>query len=110
MIYYQNNIERPGNEKKEADTVSTAELKLWASVLELAIHDYTIGKVRNIQSSEFLSAKKWIYTKHQTAKNSFDNICFLCKLIPDNVREKINSDPLRILRRLSNKKYDEEGV
>lgn len=80
-----------------------AELSLWASVLELAINDYTLGVMQQGTMSDFISAKDWIFFGDDLSVNSFNNICLLFNLDSDSVREILLKDPMTVRFRLSGK-------
>lgn len=105
----QSNISTLGNTGSYVGEASSPEIKLWSAVLEQAIRDYALGIARKSQCSEYKSAYLWIFSENQVAKNSFNNICYLCNLNPDSVRNKLKLEPLKILRKLSNRKYDNLG-
>lgn len=79
------------------------ELSLWASVLELAINDYTLGMMQGGKRTDFYSAKEWIFCGDKKAVNSFNNICLLFNLDSDSVREALLKDPISVRFRLAGK-------
>lgn len=84
------------------------EMKLWSSVLTLTLQDYVTGIVKGSRTIEFHSARDWIFADNQLAKNSFDNICYLCNLNPDSIRATIDNDAEGILQRITNRLPKEE--
>ena len=79
------------------------ELSLWASVLELAINDYTQGIIGGGKKTDYYSAKEWIFNGDDKALNSFNNICLLFNLDSDSVRETLISNPILVRYRLAGK-------
>jgi hypothetical protein len=84
------------------------ELKLWNSVLTLTVQDYVQGRMAGWESTEYLSAKEWIYADDQTPKNSFENVCMLCGLDAISVRHALENDTLQIYNRMNNKNRQKE--
>jgi hypothetical protein len=84
------------------------EMKLWVTVVTLSIQDYIKGLMTGSHTIEFDSAKNWIYAYNQKPKNSFDNICLLCNMNPDAIRQKINTDTEAIYNRMTHKLDKEE--
>lgn len=61
------------------------ELRLWASVLELAVRDYLLGN-----DELMFEATYWIFDAVPDLHfNSFDNLCFTLDLDPDAVRDRL---------------------
>jgi hypothetical protein len=84
-------------------------MKLWVSVLTLSIHDYTQGLMTGSYTSDYIQAREWIFAENQMPKNSFDNICLLCNLNPDNIRKLIKTNAEAILQRITNKVPKEDA-
>lgn len=74
-------VEDVGNPKNYA---LHSELCLWASVLELAIHDFLHG-----DKEERHEALTWIFEPPVVRFNSFENICLVLDLEPDAVKERL---------------------
>lgn len=61
------------------------ELRLWASVLEMAVHDYLHG-----DESDSREAHEWIFDEIiEGPFNTFKNICMTLDLDPDAVQERL---------------------
>ena len=79
------------------------EFSLWASVMELAINDYTLGMLQGEKRTDFYSAKEWIFNGDIKAMNSFNNICLLFNLDSDSVRGALLNNPILVRIRLAGK-------
>jgi hypothetical protein len=77
------------------------EMKLWSSVLMLTLHDYVTGLKNGGYSIEFRSAREWIFSDMQIARNSFDNICYICNLNPNSIRTILNKDADGLFQRIT---------
>lgn len=84
-------------------TTYPPEMALWASVIELALHDYTNGRITGSHTDDYHSAEKWIFDKDQNYVNSFDSICYLFNINPDSARQAIEADPVNVKLRLVGK-------
>ena len=74
------------------------ELNLWASILELAIIDYT-----SKYYSERENASAWIFSDDKNRATSFDSICELFDINPNRLRKTLLADPMVIRNRISGK-------
>jgi hypothetical protein len=74
------------------------EINLWASVLELALIDFS-----SVLKDERENARDWIFAKDQKPINSFDSICLLFKIDPNFARAELLKDPIAIRHRLTGK-------
>lgn len=84
-------------------TTYPPEMAMWASVIELALHDYTNGRITGSHNDDFKSAERWIFGKDQNYVNSFDSICYLFNINPDSARQAIEADPVNVKLRLVGK-------
>jgi hypothetical protein len=79
------------------------ELTLWASMMDLALNDYTSGIVTGSHTEHYQSAKDWIFGVDQNYPTSFDSICYLFNINPDAAKVAIKTDPVNIKLRLAGK-------
>jgi hypothetical protein len=84
-------------------TTYPPEMALWASAIELALHDYTNGRITGSHNDDYHSAKDWIFRDDQNYVNSFDSICYLFNINPDSARQAIEADPVNVKLRLVGK-------
>lgn len=71
------------------------ELNLWASILELAIIDFT-SKLHE----ERESARAWIFSDDTTRATSFDSVCSVLDINPNRLKKMMLADPMAIRFRM----------
>lgn len=74
------------------------ELNLWASILELAIIDFT-SKIYD----ERESARAWIFSDDTMRATSFDSVCSVLNVNPDRLKKLLLDDPMAIRFRMAGK-------
>lgn len=71
--------------KQDKDYDLYSELRLWSSVLELAVRDYVLGN-----DELMFEATYWIFdTTPDIHFNTFENLCLTLDLDPEAVRDSL---------------------